>query len=41
MSRAIGLIFGLALFTQPLLMHIIDELDRSIPDWKSKMILEL
>lgn len=39
-SRVMGLIFGSILFADPLISHIIDELDRSIPDWKERLILE-
>jgi hypothetical protein len=40
-SKSVGLIFGFLLFGQPLITHIMKELDRSIPEWKSKLVLEL
>jgi hypothetical protein len=40
-SKSFGLIFGFLLFAQPLITYIMKELDESIPEWKSKLILEL
>lgn len=40
-SRACGLIVGMALFGQPLISHVVNELERTVPDWKSKLILEM
>jgi len=39
-SRGMGAAFGFMLFANPLLGYIIDELDRTIPDWKERLILE-
>jgi hypothetical protein len=39
-SKVFGLIFGFILFGDPLISHVIDELDRAIPDWKERIILE-
>ncbi|ORY28959.1 hypothetical protein BCR39DRAFT_533329 [Naematelia encephala] len=39
-SRAFGIIFGFLMFGQPLITYVIDELDRAIPHWKSRLLLE-
>jgi len=40
-SRGLGFVFGFLLFGQPLISYSMKELDRNIPDWKSKLVLEL
>lgn len=40
-SRSFSLVFGFLMFGQPLISYSMKELDRSIPDWKSRLVLEL
>jgi hypothetical protein len=39
-SKAIGAVIGTLLFAQPLISHLVEELDNVIPDWKQKLLLE-
>jgi hypothetical protein len=40
-SLASGAGFGFLLFGKPVIDWTIDELDRKIPTWRKKMVLEL
>lgn len=39
-SRVLGIIIGFILFGQPLISHILEELDRIDPHWLTVILLE-